>query len=305
MKKALPLKTPAPKGALHPRNRHKGQYDFEALKAVCPELKAFVKPNHASIPSIDFANPVAVKLLNRALLKKFYGVEAWDIPDDYLCPPIPGRADYIHYAADLLALSNGGIIPKGPEVRVLDIGVGANCVYPIIGAAEYDWSFVGAEMDPGAYESAKRIVKLNPKLSERIEIRYQKDSNHIFKGMIKPEEQFALSICNPPFHSSAEEANEVSARKWRNLGKAAVANFGGKNNELWCPGGEIAFVTRMVEESAKMPEACLWFSSFVSKEASLGEIYGALRKAKTTEWKTIEMAQGQKKSRFVAWTFSN
>jgi 23S rRNA (adenine1618-N6)-methyltransferase len=291
------------KGELHRRNRHHGLYDFPELQDLVPELGKYVKPNHAGIASIDFAEPKAVKLLNQALLRKFYGVKTWDIPDDYLCPPIPGRADYIHYAADLLASSNGGQIPTGKHVRVLDIGVGANCVYPIIGSQEYGWSFIGTEMDEGAFRSASTIVAQNSNLSPFIEIRKQANSLKIFDGMIREDESFDLSICNPPFHSSAEEANEVSSRKWRNLGKAAVANFGGKSNELWCPGGEVAFVSQMIQESVLKPKACLWYTSLVSKEASLGEIYGALRSAKVAEWRTIEMAQGQKKSRFVAWTF--
>jgi 23S rRNA (adenine1618-N6)-methyltransferase len=291
------------KGVLHSRNRHQGQYDFPELISFVPALQKHLKPNHAGIPSIDFADPVAVKLLNQGLLKKFYGVAHWDIPDDYLCPPIPGRADYIHFAADLLASSNGGMVPTGPSVRVLDIGVGANCVYPIIGSQEYGWSFVGAEIDAGAFASAQSIVEKNPNLRDLIEIRKQENPKQIFKGLVKAGESFDLSICNPPFHASQAEANEVNARKWRNLGKAAVANFGGKNNELWCEGGEVAFVSQMVRESQKMPKACLWFTSLVSKEASLGEIYGSLRAAKVSEWRTIEMAQGQKKSRFVAWTF--
>jgi 23S rRNA (adenine1618-N6)-methyltransferase len=291
------------KGILHPRNRHQGQYDFKELSGICPELKNFVVPNHAGTSSIDFANPLAVKTLNRALLKKFYDVNAWEIPEPFLCPPIPGRADYIHYAADLLAELNGGEVPTGPDVRVLDIGVGANCVYPIIGSQEYDWSFVGAEIDESALAVANKIIDANPHLQARIKLRLQKNPKFIFKGMIEPGETFALSICNPPFHASEFEANEVSARKWRNLGKAAVANFGGRNHELWCEGGEVAFVKQMIEESSSMPRVCLWYTSFVSKETSLNEIYDTLRLAKVGEWRTIEMAQGQKKSRFVAWTF--
>jgi 23S rRNA A1618 N6-methylase RlmF len=49
----------------------------------------------------------------------------------YLCPPFLEETDYIHYIADLLASSNNGIIPKH-AVQGLDIGVGANCIYPIM-----------------------------------------------------------------------------------------------------------------------------------------------------------------------------
>jgi 23S rRNA (adenine1618-N6)-methyltransferase len=213
------------KGKLHSRNPHQGQYNFPELISICPELGQFIIPNHAGLDSIDFGEPKAVKALNRALLKKFYEIEAWDIPETYLCPPIPGRADYIHYAADLLAESWDGKIPKGKDIRVLDIGVGANCVYPIIGTVAYGWSFVACDIDEGAFQSASKIVEMNPKLKALVELRFQKNSKSIFKGIVKEGERFHLSICNPPFHASLEEANAVNERKWRNLGKAAVAKF--------------------------------------------------------------------------------
>ena len=93
---------------MHPRNKHVGRYDFEALTKSVPDLAAFVTLNPLKEQTIDFSNPEAVKALNRALLKTFYGVNRWDIPPGYLCPPVPGRADYIHYTADLLSSTNGG-----------------------------------------------------------------------------------------------------------------------------------------------------------------------------------------------------
>src|SRR5688572_21763289 len=116
---------------MHPRNRHQARYDFAPLIRTSPELAVFVRPNPYGDESIDFADPAAVTALNRALLKHFYGISYWQIPPGYLCPPIPGRADYIHHVADLLATSHHGSIPHGASVAVLDIGVGANCIYPI------------------------------------------------------------------------------------------------------------------------------------------------------------------------------
>jgi len=125
------------KTTLHPRNPHRFRYDFEKLILSFPELKEFVFINEHNVETIEFANPDAVKALNKALLISDYDIKNWDIPKNYLCPPIPGRADYIHYIADLLAESNNGIIPEGENVVGLDIGIGANCIYPIIGNETY------------------------------------------------------------------------------------------------------------------------------------------------------------------------
>jgi 23S rRNA (adenine1618-N6)-methyltransferase len=299
------------KPGLHPRNRHRGRYDFPQLIAACPALARFVAPNAHGDLSIDFAKEQAVRALNRALLQHCYGVAGWDIPPAYLCPPIPGRADYVHLVADLLAEDRGGQIPRGATVRGLDIGVGANGVYPLIAHSEYGWSFVGVDIDPLALASLQEVVDANPGLGDFIELRLQPSPERIFGGVLRSDEVFDFTLCNPPFHASQADAQEGSARKWRNLGRASTGqrampprlNFGGQGNELWCPGGELAFVRRMVEESAVCATRCLWFSTLVSKEANLPAVYAALRQAGVQASKTLEMAQGQKKSRVVAWTF--
>ncbi|MCM2319694.1 MAG: 23S rRNA (adenine(1618)-N(6))-methyltransferase RlmF [Pseudomonas sp.] len=299
---------PASKGELHPRNRHQGRYDFPTLIAGSPELARFVVINPYGKESIDFANPEAVKVFNRALLKQFYGIEHWDIPPGYLCPPIPGRADYIHALADLLAADAGGEIPRGAQVQVLDIGSGANCIYPLLGQREYGWRFLGADIDATALAAARTIVQANG-LERAIGLRQQMDANHIFHGLLQAGERFDLSLCNPPFHSSAEEATQGSQRKWKNLGKLdprrklPLLNFGGQSSELWCEGGEIGFIRRMIAESREVAQQVLWFTSLVSKGGNLEQIERALQKSGAAEVRTVSMSQGQKQSRFVAWSF--
>lgn len=296
------------KQGLHPRNPHRFRYNFKALTKSCPELAPFVLINKYQNESIDFANPEAVKMLNKAILAHFYGIQHWDIPANYLRPPIPGRADYIHYVADLLSGGNDTAIPTGKAITVLDIGVGANCVYPIIGYQSYGWSFVGSDIDPKALQSAKRIVSSNPVLTPFIECRLQPSSANIFKGIVQPNEKFDFTMCNPPFHASQAEALAGTQRKWKNLGRSKLAqkdtlNFGGQHAELWFPGGEQAFITKTIEQSVQIAQQCLWFTSLVSKKTTLPFLYKALKKAKVFDNQTIEMSQGQKTSRIIAWTF--
>lgn len=294
--------------SFHPRNRHQGHYDFDALVRACPALQPFVAPTPYGEPSIDFANPEAVKTLNRALLASYYGLRDWDIPPGYLCPPIPGRADSVHAIADLLS-ANGGAVPRGPAIRGLDIGVGANLVYPLIGQGEYGWSFVGSDVDSKAIAAAARILKSNPKQASQIELRTQTTKTAFFRGIVKSGERFDFSICNPPFHASAEEAAAGSQRKWKNLGKnvpkgkAPSLNFGGQAGELWYPGGEAAFVAQMIRESREFGANIGWFTSLVSKESSLPVVEKALIQAQVKERRIVPMSQGQKKSRLVAWTY--
>jgi 23S rRNA (adenine1618-N6)-methyltransferase len=303
----LKPKNTTEKTTLHPRNPYRFRYDFEQLFVSCTELKPFVARNEHGIETIDFSDPEAVKMLNKALLIANYDIQYWDIPKNYLCPPIPGRADYIHYLADLLANSNNGIIPEGETVVGLDIGIGANCIYPIIGNSIYGWNFVGTDIDENAIQNCKKIISKNPKLIDPISLQLQTNSRFIFKNIILPEDKFTFTICNPPFHASQEEATKSALRKVNTLEEKKstkpLLNFGGHNDELWCDGGELGFITQMIFESAKYPLQCFWFTTLVSKKDNLSSIYKTLNKVNPVQIKTIEMAQGQKTSRFVAWTF--
>ena len=291
------------KTKLHTRNKHRSRYDFKLLMITSPLLSTYLHLNAYNDISIDFANPLAVKSLNSALLKHFYQIADWDIPSQYLCPPIPGRADYIHYLADLLR--GNGKLQIGNHIRVLDIGTGANVIYPLIGHREYGWQFVGVDVDTKALKNAQAILNANTGLSNAVELRLQTSPNAIFSSVIKTGEHFDLTMCNPPFHGSLADANAGTQRKWKNLSKAKTSklNFGGQGTELFCEGGEVAFISRMIAESVDMSGQCFWFTSLVSKASNLPQLYKLLKTAGARHVKTINMAQGQKKSRFVAWTF--
>jgi 23S rRNA (adenine1618-N6)-methyltransferase len=98
-------------------------------------------------------------------------------------------------------------------------------------------------------------------------------------------------------------------RKVKNLrgkvGKKVQLNFGGQSNELWCDGGELAFIQKMIKESIVYKYNCFWFTTIVSKEEHLKVLILALKKARVADRKIIQMAHGNKKSRILAWTFLN
>ncbi|RZK06988.1 MAG: 23S rRNA (adenine(1618)-N(6))-methyltransferase RlmF [Flavobacterium sp.] len=292
---------------LHPESKYRHGYDFSKLIKANPDLAPFVHLNEYGKETINFSDPIAVKALNKALLMHYYNISFWDIPNGYLCPPIPGRADYIYYLADILAEANQEIIPRGKFVKGLDIGMGANCIYPIIGNAEYGWSFTGSDIDKKAIRSARLIIESNRNLDSFIECRLQSSSANVFTGLIKSYECFDFTVCNPPFHASLKDAEAGTLRKLRNLhgkkGSAPVLNFGGQNAELWCEGGEAAFVRKMIEQSAVFSKNVLWFTTLISKKENLPKAYSLLKYLNAVEVKTVNMSQGQKVSRILVWTF--
>ncbi|PIJ48684.1 23S rRNA (adenine(1618)-N(6))-methyltransferase [Erwinia sp. OLTSP20] len=288
---------------LHPRNRHRDRYDMTALCQAHAPLAAFIRVTPGAEKSIDFADPLAVRALNQALLKHHYAIQFWQLPTGFLCPPVPGRADYIHCLADLLAEQ-----PRrqpADEVAILDIGCGANLIYPLIGQHEYGWRFTGSEVNEAAIKSASTIIAGNPGLNRKIRLRRQKDPLALFRGIIHKNEYYAATLCNPPFHASAAMAQAGSQRKQRQLGLApdAPLNFAGQAQELWCEGGEAGFIGRMISESVDFARQCGWFTCLVSRKENLPPLYARLKAAGAHEVRTVAMAQGQKQSRFIAWRF--
>lgn len=252
--------------------------------------------------TIDFANPEAVKALNTALLFSYYKVTYWEFPEDNLCPPIPGRVEYIHHLADLLKSSK-----IKENIKILDIGTGATCIYPLLGTTEYGWQFLASDIDKESLKNAQKIIDKND-LSNNIKLVFQADQFHVLKGIIKPSQKISACMCNPPFFKSEIEALEATTRKLKGLGKqnqTIVRNFGGKANELWYKGGEKAFLHNYLYESSLYKTQCFWFTTLVSNKDNVRPMKVSLKKLGGTTVKVIIMTQGNKISRIVAWTFLN
>lgn len=293
---------------MHPANPFKDGYDLAALSTVVPELKAKVRTGKSKRPTIDFTDPEAVKLLNKALLAKQYQVEMWDIPSGYLCPPVPGRLDYLLHLADLLTDGQGVAALDKSSTHLLDIGTGANLIYPLLGSQGYGWRFTASETDATALKIANAIIRANG-FEKKIELRRQADKNSILHGVIGKGEYFTASICNPPFYGSAAEAEKQSKAKWHKLGKAhftqpSIRNFGGRDTELWTEGGEKAFLMRLIEESKDYAENCGWFTSLLSAKRHETPVVQALKREKVARVEVIPMGQGSKVSRIIAWRWT-
>lgn len=340
---------------LHPRNTFEGTYDMKALVEASPTLVPYIIPAEASRggrATINFSDPDAVKALNSALLKKDYGVNSWDFPEGKLCPPIPGRADYLHHIADVLGECCSSHLPLGPKVRGFDVGTGASFVYPMLGAGSYGWSFIATECDKTSLDAAvlnlaANSIESNVAALEKLsspsrrsasptallsaglaasEIRLQSSSTSIFKGVLNQGEEVDFSMCNPPFYESLNAFQLASTRKQVNLkrnskkrgGNSSARtvsstnktqtgsnNFGGGGSELWCPGGEAAFIGAMISGSkSHARERCMWFTSLVSRQEHLPAVRSQLKKVGgVVDTREIKMGQSHKTSTIVMWSF--
>ena len=283
---------------MHPNNKYQGSYDFGELAQSTPELSDHLVLNPRGQQTITFSNPASVKLLNQALLKSYYNINYWEIPEGYLVPPIPSRSDYIHHIAELVSQQD--------QVRMLDIGTGANLIYPIVAVSAYRWSVVGSDIDTVALSNAQTIIDQNDIFQGKCELIHQSNRQHILKGLLSPNDHFDIIVCNPPFHASAEQAHKVASRKRRNLkyqkGKNTL-NFGGQSNELWCPGGEIQFIKTMIHETKDHASQCGWCTTLVSSHRLLESLEQLLMKLNASEIRIIDMQHGNKSSQLLCWRF--
>ena len=285
---------------MHKNNKHSEGYDFEFLIKHYPKLEAFVFKNSYGSLTIDFSIAKAVKALNTALLKAHYGIDYWEFPDANLCPPIPGRVEYIHLLNALLKRSG-----VKDNITVLDIGTGASCIYPLLGQASYGWNVIASEIDSSAMKAAQTIIDKN-KLNDAITLRYQDNEQHIITGVLSANDKLSATMCNPPFFKDEAHANESTLLKQKGLGKQTdkvVRNFSGTAKELWYPGGEKAFVHNYLYQSSLLKSNCFWYTCLVSRTQHVLSMETSLKKLGATDFRILQISLGNKISRVVAWTF--
>ena len=292
---------------MHPQNPYGNRYDLKRLTGHHSELQRYIVLNPTGEETIDFSVSQAVYTLNKAILLADFKLTEYELPKGYLIPPIPGRLDYLLHIRDFLSEKFG--MDVGAEVRGLDIGTGANGIYCILGGQHFNWNMVGSESDANAIAIAKANIQSTKTLLDRVEVRHQGNKGFLFKDIIQPGEQFDFTLCNPPFHSTKEEAQRASFRKLRNLEgginkQELRLNFEGQANELWCNGGEALFIKRLIKESLAFKDQVRVFSSLVAKAENLLKIEKQLKKAKA-DYHIVPMAQGHKKSRIVLWWFGS
>ncbi|CAI7888221.1 unnamed protein product [Closterium sp. NIES-54] len=186
-------------------------------------------------------------------------------------------------------------------VRVVDIGTGANLIYPLLGAAMFGWSFLATE---GALQGAQANRARNPHLAPLIDIRRAggggdaREGGHSLgeDGSVKGDgvhgvhamhadggvhgahgadgerlsgagrEVFDACMCNPPFFESLQQA-----------GANPRTACGGTAAEMVCAGGELAFIRRIVHDSCALRTRIRWYTSMVGRKVNLKHLLAHLR----------------------------
>ncbi len=111
-------------------------------------------------------------------------------------------------------------------------------------------------------------------------------------GVLDPSVAYDFCMCNPPFFDTEE------ARPLHKPG------HGGLANELRCPGGELAFVGRIVADSLALRTQVRWYTTMVGRKKTLKTLLAALRaKPEVRGIRTTTFVCGRTTRWGLAWTF--
>lgn len=312
---------------LHHRNIHIDD-DFLLISEKYPEFRKCIKILNGNM-CINYNNPTALYCISKVLLHHRYNL-IWDMPDNFLIPTVPSRANYVHFISDLLTpehvyntetVSNKGslndtetikfnthqdfcsveLIPRGKQVLGLDIGIGANSIFSLLCNKIYSWNMVGTDISSESLKVSDSIIK-NNNLSDCITLLLQENPEDILLGILdRPEIKtlnFSFTICNPPYYDSIEDSEmNVHPNRYRVC----------KNYEVITQGGESQFILKMYSQSKIFRKRVIWYTSQVSKLKNLKFLRNALGKEiVSNELKSLiftTLKQGKHDKWVIAWSF--
>uniref|UniRef100_A0A7N9D4J7 U6 small nuclear RNA (adenine-(43)-N(6))-methyltransferase n=1 Tax=Macaca fascicularis TaxID=9541 RepID=A0A7N9D4J7_MACFA len=258
--------------SMHARNRYKDKPpDFAYLASKYSDFKQHVQINLNGRVSLNFKDPEAVRALTCTLLREDFGLSI-DIPLERLIPTVPLRLNYIHWVEDLIGHQDSD---KSTLRRGIDIGTGASCIYPLLGATLNGWYFLATEVDDMCFNYAKKNVEQN-NLSDLIKV-VKVPQKTLLMDALKEESEiiYDFCMCNPPFFANQLEAKGVNSRNPRRPPPSSV-NTGGIT-EIMAEGGELEFVKRIIHDSLQLKKRLRWYSCMLGKKCSLAPLKEELR----------------------------
>ncbi|XP_066455727.1 RNA N6-adenosine-methyltransferase METTL16 [Eleutherodactylus coqui] len=284
--------------SMHPRNRYKDKPpDFAYLASKYPEFKQHVNVGLSGRLGLNFKDPGAVRELTCTLLKEDFGLTI-DIPLERLIPTVPLRLNYIHWVEDLINFHDSD---KTTIRRGIDIGTGASCIYPLLGATLNGWYFLATEVDDICYNYAKKNVEQNH-LADLIKV-VKVPQKTLLMDALKEESGiiYDFCMCNPPFFANQLEAQGVNSRNPRRPPPSSV-NTGGIT-EIMAEGGELEFVKRIIHDSLQLKKRLRWYSCMLGKKCSLAPLKEELRIQGVPKVAHTEFYQGRTMRWALAWSF--
>lgn len=159
----------------------------------------------------------------------------------------------------------------------------------------------GSDIDAHSLTHAQRNIDSN-NLTSRIKLHQTKPSDPLIPLDKLGVERLDFVMCNPPFYSSEEDMARAYGSK--EMPPSAVCT--GSTNEMICEGGDVGFVSRILEESLQLRERVQWHSSMLGRLVSAQQLVAKLREHGITNFAVTNLKAGHKTRRWaVAWSFGD
>lgn len=197
----------------------------------------------------------------------------------------------------------------------LDTGVGACGIYPLLGAKQLNWHFIGTEVDEASLHSAQKNIERNQldPLIKLILVENAQTTPFFATAVAQaPDSHLHFTMCNPPFFedpSKSPISEDSSDSTWqsREKPKSPREHPAGSEFEIQTLGGEVGFVARMMDESVEFQEQIAIFTCMIGHKANLDvlrkKLY-ELRSQHALKFIFTEFCQGTRLRWGVAWTFN-
>ena len=240
--------------------------DFLTLIKEFPELKKYIlKQNEDNEEEFqfDWSNNELSLLMDKSILNYYFNIKYYDIPKGFLIPPIPSRINYINLINSIITKLIKDIDIK--NIIGIDIGTGANIIYPILGYSIYKWKFICTEINKEAYNNAKLILQKN-NLENNINIIKQNNKDNIFISILNRENKYIFSMCNPPYYNYENEIKLEDKKRDNEY------NF----DEIYYKNGEYGFFQRYFEESICYKNNVFLYTILIGKKINAENIYDKL-----------------------------
>ncbi|GAA5872763.1 hypothetical protein JCM1840_004511 [Sporobolomyces johnsonii] len=273
------------------RNPYSTPPDFCGLARSVPAFAPFLRKTGKGA-TIDWQNDEAVRALTSALLERDFGLRL-SLPEDRLCPTVPSRLEYVLWVLKLALLTSDSPSTLNAPSRLtgLDVGTGASAIYPLLAcrtlcppdpSSSFSSSsssapaiqMLATDIDAHSLSFAEKNVFENGLLGQISLFHVEKQGRIFPPEVVESVEIIDFTMCNPPFYASPDEIAASLAAK--ELEPFAVCT--GASNEMLTPGGEVAFVSRMIDESLSLGSTKIrWFTSLLGKFSSISPLVDLLK----------------------------
>ncbi|KAF2187877.1 hypothetical protein K469DRAFT_748726 [Zopfia rhizophila CBS 207.26] len=276
------------------------------FKALAKNDENFKKISEKSKGFLNFQDPETMQILTKAIVKVDFGLHI-DLPDDRLCPPVPIRWNYVSWVQSLIDTTGPDYTQTYDPTRQvmgLDIGTGASAIYTLLlQKTRPNWNMCATDIDKKSFDSAVRNLALNGMIT-RTRLLQTMEGNAVIPLNLLGVERLDFTICNPPFFADEKEMRASLKGERKSWAPNSVCT--GNEVEMICPGGDIGFVTRIIEESLLLRDKVTWYSSMLGKLESAKAVVDKLKKNGVNNWAVGCLdAGGLTKRWVVAWSFGD